>query len=346
MPKVQTGAIIGLMSAITISIRPESECDHLRPFNAMRDLRAVVELVELCFYGGTDKGGRRSRSMHGMDRAGRFLRWSPPILQAMSFPHLGYVWEEDGRIVGNVSLVPFRRRGERVYLIANVAVHPDYRRRGIARALMTRALRHARRRKANSIWLHVRTENATAIRLYRDLGFVPRAERTTWEASATPALGGYRGAFRLVHNAKRWWGRQRHWLKIAYPPELAWYYRFPNWHALRPDLWGGLYRLVMGYHVQRWVAVQAGQPLGVLARVSWGERVDVLWAALAPKADPSALTALLIQARSHAPPRHILWLDYPTGEADSAIRAAGFNPQRTLLWMRAEGTSATSGATK
>jgi hypothetical protein len=27
-------------------------------------------------------------------------------------------------------------------------------------------------------------------------------------------------------------------------------------------------------------------------------------------------------------------LDYPAGEYDTAIEAAGFNPHRTLLWMK------------
>ena len=47
----------------------------------------------------------------------------------------GFVWEEDGSIIGNATLlqsdIPNR------YLVANVAVHPDYRRRGIAKGLMT-----------------------------------------------------------------------------------------------------------------------------------------------------------------------------------------------------------------
>jgi hypothetical protein len=30
-----------------------------------------------------------------------------------------------------------------------------------------------------------------------------------------------------------------------------------------------------------------------------------------------------------------LTLEYPAGEMTEAISAAGFNPQRTLLWMRA-----------
>ncbi len=99
--------------------------------------------------------------------------WSNP---AMS----GYVWQQDGRIIGNVSLIPYFIRSQRYFLIANVAVHPDYRRQGIARRLTEEAITHARQRSAPATWLHVREDNQAAVELYLSLGFVERARRTTW----------------------------------------------------------------------------------------------------------------------------------------------------------------------
>jgi ribosomal protein S18 acetylase RimI-like enzyme len=92
----------------------------------------------------------------------------------------GFGWEEDGHIVGNVNTALFRRRGKTIWVIANVAVHPGYRRRGIARTLVFQAMQHARERGAASIWLQVRDDNPGAIQLYAQLGFVTRSHRTIW----------------------------------------------------------------------------------------------------------------------------------------------------------------------
>ncbi len=55
--------------------------------------------------------------------------------------------------------------------ITDVATHPDYRRRGISRAVMERLLAFARERGLDSIALEVRVSNAGAIALYEGLGF-------------------------------------------------------------------------------------------------------------------------------------------------------------------------------
>jgi len=53
--------------------------------------------------------------------------------------------------------------------IANVAVHPDFRRRGLGRALVERLLESGE--SAKGAFLEVRIRNSDAIRLYRQLGF-------------------------------------------------------------------------------------------------------------------------------------------------------------------------------
>jgi ribosomal-protein-alanine N-acetyltransferase len=55
--------------------------------------------------------------------------------------------------------------------ITNVAVHPEFRRRGVARALLAAMLDGARRRGVALIFLEVRPTNAEAIGLYGSLGF-------------------------------------------------------------------------------------------------------------------------------------------------------------------------------
>ena len=53
----------------------------------------------------------------------------------------------------------------------NVAVHPDYRRCGIARTLITTLTDALRERGSHSLMLEVRASNAPAIALYAELGF-------------------------------------------------------------------------------------------------------------------------------------------------------------------------------
>jgi [ribosomal protein S18]-alanine N-acetyltransferase len=61
--------------------------------------------------------------------------------------------------------------------IHTLAVRPDQRRRGHARALLDAVLRDAARQGARSATLEVRESNTPAVRLYEDAGFVVRGRR-------------------------------------------------------------------------------------------------------------------------------------------------------------------------
>src|SRR5689334_20109644 len=147
------------MSSVSIPIKVNDN-PHIRPLNVLRDLSAVADLIELCFSSTMDNDAQRYPSdMRRASRSHRFLSWSSTVHDTASVPMMGYVWEENGRIVGNSGLSPFRDRGKRMYLLANVATHPDYRRRGIGRALTERSMSQARSKNASAVWLHVRDDN-------------------------------------------------------------------------------------------------------------------------------------------------------------------------------------------
>jgi ribosomal protein S18 acetylase RimI-like enzyme len=83
---------------------------------------------------------------------------------------LGYVWTENGKIVGNATLNLVGGQ-KRVWLLSNVAVHPHYRRRGIARALVELSIQMARQHGGTHLALQVERENFGARQLYEQIGF-------------------------------------------------------------------------------------------------------------------------------------------------------------------------------
>ena len=64
--------------------------------------------------------------------------------------------------------------------ITNVATHPDYRRRGLADALLTTLLQEARRRCLSVVSLEVRESNTAAIALYEKHGFYVAGKRNNF----------------------------------------------------------------------------------------------------------------------------------------------------------------------
>ncbi|MBN1304883.1 MAG: GNAT family N-acetyltransferase [Anaerolineales bacterium] len=326
------------MSSITIPASNQQR-EHIRSFNIIRDLSKVADLIELCFYNTMDNDGiRYIQQMRRASQDRGFLQRAAATFETASMPLAGYVWEEQDEIVGNASLVPFRKDGRRIYLVANIAVHPDYRRRGIAHALTERAMMHARVRKANSIWLHVRDDNSGAIDLYKQLGFVERFRRTTWQADKERSLSEVDSEYEIMKRHSRFWPQQRLWLEQAYPDAMSWY-REPNWQILAPGIWNWMYRIFVDFNLLQWAICRKNQLLAVASWFPGHTPNDPVWVASPLDVDQQALTALLQHLRWNIPYRRDLYIDYPADLAGAAFLAAGFNFLRTLIWMQAPGAT-------
>jgi len=327
------------MTSVSLPARSDAT-GNLRPLNILRDLPRVADLIELCFANSMDSEGKAYvRQMRSASRDASFLRRASNAIESASLPLSGFVWEQDGRIVGNASLVPFKHNGKRLYLIANVATHPDYRRRGIARALTERVMQHARQRGVNDLWLHVRADNPGAVQMYSDLGFVERARRTTWRANKDghlspvnlPASDSAQSLPTVTKRHARFWPQQLTWLKLLHPDELNWY-RAINWNSLRPGLWNWLYRLFVEFDLRQW-AVQRDERLqGVLAWIP-SMRGSLLWLACDPGADDESIIMLLRRAQRDLGYRQNLKLEHPAGLQEGIFRTADFSVSRTLIWM-------------
>ncbi len=320
------------MSTISIPL-PQKEIGRVRSLNILRDLPKVADLVELCFHKNMDSEGRSYvEQMRRASKDRHYLNWA-----SNSIPLKGYIWEDQKRIVGNISIIPFRKAKKNIILLANIAVHPDYRRKGIAHLLTEKGMDHARQRHAESIWLQVEDSNLGAIKLYETLGFQARSRRTTWNATSKLQPQKIPRKTQITSRTARFWTQQYRWLNQSYPEEIRWY-RMPDWKNFKPGLKYWLYKLFVENDIRQWVAQKDGDFQAALIWTQTRTRRAPLWLASAPQANPETLAALLLHARLHlASQRRDLYIDYPAGELTEAFEVAGFTPRRTLLWMRAEG---------
>jgi len=226
---------------------------HIRPLNTRTDLLDIANLIELCFADHMDNEGweyvcylRRLASRQS----------SLGMIGTAEFPTSmdGFVWVENNRLVGNLSMIPFSTRLQKRVLVANVAVHPDFRRRGIGKELTQTAINDAIQHGFQSIWLHVRDDNPTAYHLYAELGFHERVRRTTWQMNPGKVVPEHlEEDHRLQNRTSRDWDLQRQWLRELYPSEVIWNLPLPE-EQMAPGFWNGLSRfsrrkrLSIGYY--------------------------------------------------------------------------------------------------
>ena len=143
----------------------------IRPFDIGRDLRAVSRLIADAFADELDEQGEAAL------RELRILGYMSGLVHILSrstgeFQNVfsGFVWVEGNQVVGNVT-VQRASSGSGRWQIANVAVSPAWRGRGISRALMEHALEYIRDMGGSWAVLQVRGENEIARGLYERLHF-------------------------------------------------------------------------------------------------------------------------------------------------------------------------------
>lgn len=162
-----------------------------RPVQLRTDLGGIADLIELCFAAVIDESGRAAvRDMRTVARSSPLMFLLSRADAALGGVELGYVWIEDGQVVGNVSVspAPMPSANGMTYIVANVATHPNYRRRHIAQTLMTKSLEMIRSRRGRAAVLQVDANNPAAQRMYQSLGFRDERIFTRWQR------GSHRGA--------------------------------------------------------------------------------------------------------------------------------------------------------
>ncbi len=313
----------------------------LQPVDLSRHLGGIAELIELCFRAELDAAGRGLiREMHLLSRAGPVLR----VLQLMFMDRqpwsLGYVWVEGGRVVGSVSTQRAAPRST-TFLVANVAVHPDHRRRGIALALLRATFDMIRGQGGAEAILQVDDDNLAAVTLYRGLGFTRVATRTNWVRSshtAPPPFVATGHDLRL--RGPNEWAQQFALAALARPEGLTW------GHPLRPeDFRPGpikqLDQFFAGRSEEHWVLNEAtaagGRMIGSLTiqfNAPDGDRLGLL---VHPEYLGKLERPLLVRGLRRLGRRP--WtarVEYNADDEDASrtLTELSFQPRRTLRWMR------------
>jgi ribosomal protein S18 acetylase RimI-like enzyme len=323
-------------------IRSESSGDGVQPFDPTQHMREVAELVGNVFADELDNRGR------GAVRDMRFAGSLSPFLGGLLSMALfndsiaGYVWVKDGRVVGNVTLQSMDTVGAR-WRISNVAVAPEHRGQGIARALMQASIREIAERGGNWAVLQVRADNDIAHQLYLHLGFVDICRDGIWRLPVPPVRPPEVDpgvTFERLHV-----GSGRLWLELARAarPALAqWADPLnPADYTMTLERWSGegLGRLTGLYVVERWAVWQGDVLAAALETVSNAlSGQDSVRFAVRPGARGNLETALVarglgaLAARGRRPVVVQHSGDHIEGVA--ALSAAGFCVQRDLITMR------------
>jgi GNAT superfamily N-acetyltransferase len=294
-------------------------------------MSALADLIETAFGERLDESGRRMiREMRFLGRVGwigwLFSKW---LLPPAANPY-GFVWEMNGKLVGNASMLPvehFRHR----WVLANVAVSPEQRGQGIAGQLVDASIDFARRRGARKLILQVDAGNESALALYRHRHFSVSTTRTVWTANGIPrALQDVDPGPARKRRIDEW---HEQWAlaKRLHPEGLIWPYPTVS-SIFRP---GGTQRWLPVGPERHFVWREAGQLVGSLSlRHSSQPGVWRIVLVVEPEYRGEIEAGLLgaaLESYRRAQWRYIL--EYPHDAAKKTLSELGFRTQRTLTWM-------------
>lgn len=301
--------------------------------NQRTDLSAIADLIELCFSDHMDSEGTefvlylRRLAKNNQNRLSFSEMELPPSTMS------GLVWVEGSRLIGNLSMIPFQNEGNQLMLIANVAVHPDFRHRGIGRELTMQALDEARRQKMQSVWLHVRDDNAVAAHLYESLGFVKRVLRATWQIDSRKFVPSQpESGFQIQRRSPKEWVFQRAWLQNAYPKEVIWNLPLRT-NQFSPGFWNSFSRFFDDKTIEHWSLHQNGKLLGTLTWEETLRNYDMLWLAADPVSEGDVIRNLIPTALEQIGGQKPLSLNYPAGNSEQTFIDVGFKKLHNLIWM-------------
>lgn len=281
--------------------------------------------------------------INSLRRSWWIIKIGQVFLPAMRDLLTGKVWEEDGRIAAVVLVQP--RGSSDQWVVGTVATRLEYRRRGLARKLVSANLDFLKEKKARTAILDVIDANLPAYELYKSLGFEHYGGDLDLELApgqVVPAVDFPEGYTLESAGLFNWQARYDLLARIS-PDELQRYepveealFRQPGyWRALLPIL-VRVQKIRPGFAVARHMA--SGQVAGYVrwdaklngkGRHSLGARVDPDHALLA-----GPLLAHALHEMTSIDPGLVCEMGVPTWQQAvlDAADALGFT--RRLLYHR------------
>jgi GNAT superfamily N-acetyltransferase len=333
----------------TVSLPNDSASaeDGVRPINLKTDLAPLADLIELVFADSMDQSGlaavREMRYLSKMSLGLNLLAGVNDLAQGIS---LGHVYIADGRLVGNVSIYPTNWKGVRgkAWIIANVGVHPDYQRRGIAAELMRASMDMIRQRGGTTALLQVDMTNDTARRLYRRLGFIDERTWTLWRrnSSSRAPLSSEAQSVYISTRRRSEWRAEYEMAQRLRPAHLG----GMGWQ--RP-LHMGLFRKSFLQRLTDWVSFRSEERL-VIRSADQQRLLASLWIENSFMSGNTQLTLMVepeyagiyddalinLATRSFGSSRGSLVIEHPSDETvtSDVLRNYHFRPQREVVHMR------------
>lgn len=324
---------------MVITFSASGSASGTRPIDPNRDFPQLAQLLKTVFFDELEQGGRQVfDSVAASGKPPFFWRLDPFFSRLTP----GFVWEEDGRIVGNVTLLPTRLSQR--YVVANVAIDSNYRRRGIARALMDEVHKETLKRGASEIRLQVVKDNKAAEALYQSLNYSTLGTVTTWNLIGSrsrhprfelPPSGNLVQVTELPRS--RW--QDAYQLDLMTPhADLYWPEPLVR-DEYRRNLKRRISDFLSGSHFEAWMVAEGSNNLQGIATISseWG-RAHQLRIRVHPDRQgdlESALIHKLLRRLQYLPRRQVRLLhDAHDDVMNELLPELRFRPERTLTQMQ------------
>ncbi len=306
----------------------------IRPFQIKTDLDQTAELIELSFDPFLDTEGH----IYLQRLRDTCLKWKKfPFTFYLSHSNMipaGIVCETtDQRIIGHISLFPITVSGENAFLIANVCVHPDFRRNHIAEDMMKAALNISVQTSAKALYLQTRREVPESTEMYLKLGFSEDTRRTEWKLPFENRKSANEGAFFFskssISEKKTFDFNFAHF----YPASIYWNLNYDP-HLFLPG-WKGFIRNQLSGRQNSFDKIV--DPNGrILCWTVWQEMsgsTDSVW--FIPNGDISDEEAeiCLVMIGDRYEMTKQIQINTQQNFLTSSFQAAGYQIQSQLIWM-------------
>ena len=308
----------------------------LRRVNIWQDLVPVADLIESCFFDTLDDDGRRYVDTMRYLGKNRFAHENILSIRGNKEIFDGFVWQEDGKIVGNITITRMLRNAKTVHVISNVAVADIWRGRGIAGNLTNAALDLAKQEEAAEVWLQVRTDNKIAQHLYRARGFVHKVTRSTWkyekQSNFLKKQANIKAEYVMRGIKQPDWEQVISTLNNNYNEFVDWFFRFDP-EAHKPSLKNTLREFLMGTPCCRVGIFHHNALMACLFFSSAKIYSENTWIGTHNDCEGDDLIALLenILSTPYCPGR--IQFNLPAEKFKKPLLESGFQEIHQLIWM-------------